>query len=139
MALRRGMLPASGTFNGVTATSTVGMTTVPLGPDLRKIDDLAVQFTVLAETNTITLSLKWQGSLDGTNWLDIAHAPQNPAAVVLATGTAGADVAVTRLASPPGSAYAFRFVRAAFVVGVTTGAAGDTYSASYRWREIVNA
>jgi len=94
---------------------------------------LSAVYVVDAETNTVTLAAQWQVSDDGATWIDIANAPQNPAAVVLATGTDGADAAVTRAVPAPMAVHGFRYARARVVVGGTTGATVDTHSISYRY------
>jgi hypothetical protein len=121
----------SGNANGVTAGNAVSGAAVFM-PDLVP-STLSAKFVVLAETNTLTFTARWQGSDDGTTWENIANAPQNPAGVALATGTAGADSAVTVNIPSPVGASGFRFIRAQAVVGVATGASADTYAISYRY------
>jgi hypothetical protein len=94
---------------------------------------LSAVFVVDAETDTLTISAVWQGSDDNSTWYDIAGAPQNPANVALATGTGGADAAVTRAVPAPYAAHGFRYVRAQARVGGTAGLVADTYSISYRY------
>jgi hypothetical protein len=94
---------------------------------------LSALFVVDAETNTITIAAQWQVSDDASTWYDIAGDPQNPANVVLATGTAGADAAVTKVVPAPPEFSGWRWVRAVARVGVTTGATVDTYSIAYRY------
>lgn len=94
---------------------------------------LSAVFVVDAETENVTLAAQWQGSDDGSTWITIAHAPQNPAAVVLATGTSGADPAVTRAVPAPSAVHGFRYARARVIVGVTTAQTADTYDISYRY------
>ncbi len=92
-------------------------------------------FTVLAETNTLTLTAKFQVSNDNVTWYDLAGDAQNPANVALATGTAGADVAVSRALPLPPAALGWQYVRAAVVNGVATGAVGDTYAFTWQCRK----
>lgn len=94
---------------------------------------LSALFVVDAETSTITIAAQWQGSDDGSTWHDMAGDPQNPSNVVLATGTGGADAAVTKAIPAPRPLHGWRYMRAVARVGVTTGAAVDTYSISYRY------
>lgn len=120
----------SGDFDGdaagtVTGLSAVNMTQVRRG--------LSAKLTVDAETNTLTIAAKWQGSDDNSTWVDLANAPGNPAAVVLATGTAGADAAVTVSVEAPSSAYGYRWARCALTNGVATGTTSDTYSNQYKY------
>jgi len=94
---------------------------------------LSALVIVDAETNTRTLSAFWQVSEDGSTWYDVAGAPNNPANVVLATGTAGADAAVTEVIPAPAAVYAWSFARCSVVNGVATGGATDTYSIQYKY------
>jgi len=94
---------------------------------------LSALFVVDAETSTITIAAKWQVSDDGLTWYDVAGTPNNAADVVLATGTGGADAAVTRVVPAPAPVHGWRYIRAVARVGVTTGAAVDTFSIAYRY------
>ena len=109
-----------------TAGATLTMSQVEPG-------SLACEVTVLAETNTLTIALDWQVSVDGSTWMVVANGSQNAAAVVLATGTAGADAAVTEVVPAPDCVYSFLYCRAAGRNAVTTGAAADTYSIKYHY------
>jgi len=118
--------PVAGTTTGGTGLSTAGV----------QPGSLSCLFTLLAETNTLTLTGKFQVSDDNSTWYDLAGDAQNPANVAIATGTAGADTAVTRVLPVPSSAQGWRYIRAAIVNGVATGAAGDTYAFSFRFRKL---
>jgi hypothetical protein len=130
-------LPAqTGDFDAVAAGDAKYGSAVHIGLAEKKVEDLVAELAVDAETNTITLAAKWQGSDDKSTWVDLAHEPQNPAAVVLATGTGGADAAVTKAIAAPDGAYGYQYARVAIVVGVTTGTTSDTYSITYRYRQL---
>lgn len=94
---------------------------------------LAALVIVDAETNTLTMSAYWQVSEDGSTWYDVAGTPSNPANVVLATGTAGADASVTKVLPAPAAVYAWSFARCSVVNGVATGNTVDTYSIQYKF------
>lgn len=94
---------------------------------------LSCLFTVDAETNTLTIAGKWQVSDDASTWYDIAPT-NNAAVVVLATGTAGADAAVSKVLPAPSEIMGWKYVRAAVQNGVTTGGAADTYSMTLHYR-----
>ena len=121
----------AGNLNGVTAGGNGAGATLPA--QSVAAGTLSALFVVDAETDTITIAGQWQGSDDGSTWYDIAGSPNNAANVVLATGTGGADAAVTRAVPCPSQAHGFRFLRAVARVGATTGTANDTYSISYRY------
>lgn len=82
---------------------------------------LSVWCTVLADTNTLTITGKWQVLDQAGNWVDVAYDAQNPAGVALATGTAGADAAVTKVIPAPAAVYAFRQCRFVWVTGTGVG------------------
>jgi hypothetical protein len=126
---------ASGTVTGVAAGGQADGNALFMGGLDQKIAHLSALVTVDAETDTITLAGKWQGSNDNSTWVDLAYEPQNPAVVVLATGTAGADAAVTRVLPAPKGAYSHRYARCSVEVGVTTGTSNDTYSIAYNYRQ----
>ena len=84
---------------------------------------LSANVTALADTDTITLTGSWQVQLkDGTTWVDLAHSSQNPAGVAFATGTAGADTAVSLVFPFPAEGHGYR--RARFIVTSGTGVGG---------------
>ncbi len=116
--------PVAGTTTGGTAITTANI----------EVGTLSCLFTVLAETSTLTLTGKFQVSDDASTWYDLAGDAQNPANVIMATGTGGADTAVTRVLPVPPSAMAWKWIRAAVVNLTATGAVGDTYAFSFRCR-----
>lgn len=93
---------------------------------------LSALVTVDAETNTITMGVVWQVSNDNSTWV-VATPVNNAAMVVLATGTGGADTAVTRVIPANDACYGWRYCRAAIQNGVTTGTTNDTYSIGYNY------
>lgn len=96
---------------------------------------LSALVVVDAETNTITLQADWLVSNDGSTWYTCSTASNNPATVVLATGTAGADAAVTRVIPAPAAVYSgWAYAAVAITNLVQTGAATDTYSVRYSYR-----
>lgn len=94
---------------------------------------LGATFVVDAETDTLTIEAAWQVSDDSSTWVDAGFSANNPAAVVLATGTAGADAPVTKWLPAPAGVAGSRFVRAAVINKVATGAATDTYAITYKY------
>jgi len=66
-------------------------------------------------------------------WIDVAYDSNNPAPVVLATGTAGADAPITKVIPAPLAVYAYRAARIVFFtgVGVGAGAGQDEVSCDY--------
>lgn len=123
----------SGTLDTVVAGTTTGGTAISTA-NIEK-GTLSCLFTVDAETDTITITGKFQVSDDQATWYDLAGDAQNPANVVIATGTGGADASVSVVLPVPISAMGWKWVRAAVVNGVAEGEAVDTYSFSFRARQ----
>ncbi len=138
MALRSAVYSSSGTADTLASGSVVAGTSVNLGDGVRqKVKELAALVTVDAETSTFTWAAKLQCSRDNSTWYDIANGSQNAAAVVVATGTAGADAAVSKVFTFPSNLLgAYKYARIALVTGGTTGAAVDTYAISYDLRTV---
>lgn len=137
MALRKLILSKTGDFDSVAAGAAVNGNAITIGDGARlKIKGLSALVTVDAETNTITLAAKWQVSNDNSTWYDVANGTQNAAAVVLATGTGGADAAVTKVIPAPDAVYGWVYARLSIVVGVTTGTTSDTYTIAYSCRSV---
>lgn len=120
------------TLNGVTAGNVVA------GPKLLmsdvRIGTLSARCTVTAETNTLTLTAVWEVSADGSTWLR-ARGEANASEVALATGTAGADAAVTRSIDAPNAVYGFRYARCSILTGVATAGASDLAAVTYDYQQ----
>lgn len=120
----------TGNLNTIVAgTSTAGTV---VRTELMEPGCLACEFTLLAETNTITLEARWEVSDDNSTWVDMP-VQNNAAVTVIGTGTAGADSAVTKAIVAPHACVAYRYVRPVVVNRVVTGATGDTYSMTVRY------
>ncbi len=100
------------------------------------IDSLSAVVYTKATTNTLTLTVKWQVSKDGTTWRD-CYGSNNATLVAQVTGT-GSAVLATRSISAPGAVYGMLYARVAVVsgVGVGGGAGVDECSVEYAWRSI---
>lgn len=125
---RTGVGGGSGTLD----TVATGTTTAVASLSMKQVrpGSLSATYVVEAATASITIAAKWQGSADGSTWVDIAYAPQNPAAVVLATGTAAE---LTKVVPAPACVHGFQFVRATVVSGGVEGEAVDTYAITYNY------
>lgn len=122
-------------FDTLVAGSVVGGTAVELGDNSRqKVRSLSALVTVDCETDTMTMTGKWQVSNDGSTWVDVSNGTQNAAGVVLATGTGGADASVSKAYPAPDAVYGWKKARFAITNGVVTGNAVDTYAISYCYR-----
>lgn len=127
----------TGNFNGVNAGSAVAGKAISVGNETQRVRALSARLSLDIETSTLTAAALWQVSNDNTNWIDVAYAPNNAAAVVLATGTGGADPTVTKIIPAPDAVYGYRFARISVVMGVTNGTTNDTYEIGYAYRRIV--
>lgn len=92
---------------------------------------LSAEVTVTAATSTLTITGKWQGSNDGSTWVD-CFASNFASNVVLTTGTASA--VTVNLAAPAG-VYGYRYARIYLVTGVGSATTGDLGGATYNYRE----
>ena len=127
----------TGNFNGVNAGSAVAGNAVFLGENTRqKAVSLSAVLVVDIETSTLTATALWQVSNDNSTWLDLAYTPNNAAAVVIATGTGGADPTVTKVIPAPDAIHGYRYARISVVMGVTNGTTNDTYEIGYTYRQL---
>ena len=97
------------------------------------VGTLSANVYVLATTNTLTLTGKWQTSQDGSTWIDhIASTGAEPSALVTGTGSA---VTKTRAISAHPSIYAYPYARFTIVSGVGSGGGlgVDEASISYNY------
>lgn len=139
MTLRNNASAISGTFDAVAPGGAVAGAVIDMGNLSPRIKHLSAKLTILAETNTITLTAKWQVSSDKVSWFDVANGTQNAAGVALGTGTAGAESAVSKVIAAPDAAYSWPWARVAVAVGGTTGTTADTYAISYSYRQLTGA
>jgi len=141
LAAFKGSQIALNTIVAGTTVSTAGLVLSMAQSELEWDSLIALVETDLT-TSTITVASKWQGSLDGTNWVDIM--PNNPAA---AAGTVALPQ-LQRAAAGTGSLvttqyfHAFigmnpsvDYIRLAVLTGVATGGAGDNVTVSYCFRK----
>lgn len=94
---------------------------------------LSALVTVDCETNTLTMTAKWQVSNDASTWVDVALT-NNAANVTLTTGTSSADADVAKAIVAPDAVFGWTYARLVIVTGVVTGNAVDTYSIGYCYR-----
>ena len=128
---------STGTLNADTlvAGSTLAGNAVDMGDNSRqKVRNLSALVTVDVETTSLTFAGVWQVSNDGSTWVNVSNGTQNAAAVVIATGTGGADPSVTKAYEAPPTVYGWRKARFTFLTAGATGAATDTYAISYCYR-----
>lgn len=130
----------SGTFDTVVVGAAINGTALFTGLEYQEVLGLCAKVVVEAETDTVTITARWQISRDNSTWVDVAHGSQNAAGVALATGTGGGDPVVTRYVVCPDEALrAAPWVRLSLVIGGNTGAAIDTYAVSYDYTKLTGA
>ncbi len=88
------------------------------------------------ETTSLTFAGVWQGAnlANFSDAVDLAYDANNPAPVVIGTGTAGADANIKKAYPCPSAGYGFKFVRFQLLTAGATGAAADTYAIGYNYR-----
>ena len=128
--------------NGWKDTGTLNLNTVVAGTetagptvDMAYVKDGTLSATLITdvETDTLTLTAKWQVFNDLTSaWMDV-FPPNNAAYVLIGTGTAGADALISKVLQAPDAVYGFRQARLTLVNGAATGAAADTYRIAYNF------
>lgn len=130
---------ASGTFDGVTAGAVVAMPAVYMGDfEGDKVADLSALVVVDAETDSITVTPKWQVSNDNSTYDDVMpDQTTSSAGAVIATGTSSADATVRKVVTAPRAVYGFKYARLALAVGVTDGITLDTYAVGYNYRSLL--
>lgn len=100
---------------------------------------LSAYVDVVALTNTMTLSIKWQVSHDNATWVDVqiegaSAVASSDVPEILATGT-GSAVETKKAMTPPTLVYGWRWARVALVVGVAdAGSASDAWAYNYNYR-----
>lgn len=114
-------------LDGVAADTITGGETLVMHGVMK--GTLSARFQVDAETDTIEISGLWQVSRDGSTWREVASA------LLLATGTAGADAAVELVISAPDAVYGYRYARAAVRNAVAAGSTNDTYQIDYSYQD----
>lgn len=118
--------------NALTATAATGASgTVVAGNKLLVAPILpgtkiGAEVTVHIETASVTLTPSYQGSVDGTNWLDL-YDINNPANVAM---SASGTHVILLAGQPP-----FRYLRAIATVGGATATANDTVAIRYHFVE----
>lgn len=137
MALRYGAHASSGNLNTLVAGTVTGGSAVEIGDGQRlKCKHLSALVVVDCETDGLVMTGSWQVSNDGATWVNVTNGTQNAAGVALATGTAGADAAVTKCFVAPDAIYGWRKARFAITNTIATGATADTWAISYSYRSV---
>lgn len=127
----------AGTYSAITgaAPQTInGAALAVMNPDGRSAlavapGTLSAKVVLRLTTNTITVAAKWQVSSDGSTWIDCAATPNNPAAVVLATGT-GSLVTTTVMVPASDAVYGHQYARLVLTSGVASGGGAGVDEAS---------
>lgn len=114
----------AGSTVGTAAGNVVQMQNVEVGTHL------CAKVSMVVNTTSLTLTPKWQGSHDGTNWEDL-FSGNGAANIATAAGT-GSNVTTAKTLHLP--VVPFRLVRLVFVTaGATAHATNDTFSVVYHW------
>lgn len=125
---------ATGNFTGVTTGATFNGSTLHIGERQRDILDLAAHIIATITMTNATLKAGWQVSNDSSNYVSVALSPENPAAVVMATGVAsGTTLAV----GAPHAVYGYKYARCQLTwTSTTAGTTNDAVSVGYSYRQL---
>jgi hypothetical protein len=135
MTMRYNDKAATGNADTLVAGSTIAGNALDMGDNSRqKVRALSVLVTVDIETTSLTLAGVWQVSNDAVTWVNVTNGTQNAAAVILGTGTGGADASISRVFEAPSAVYGWKKARFTLLTAGATGAAVDTYSLGYNYR-----
>lgn len=121
------------TASGQSSGTVLAGNPIFMGSGAAKVGSLTALVSFTANTSTLTVTPKWQGSNDNATWVDLASA-NNAANVTYATGTVAIKTASI---DAPLGAYGWRFSRFCFVTGVTTGGAADIGTIAYNYRQLL--
>lgn len=140
LAAYKGSQIALSGVTGATIVSTAGLV-IPLAGSQFNIewDSLSALVETDITTSTLVVQTKWQGSLDGTNWLDLWQNKYQDAVgttrlLVAAAGT-GSLVTTQFIHTFAGINPGVDYIRYAAMVTTGTGAAGDNLTVSYNFRK----
>jgi hypothetical protein len=95
---------------------------------------LSVIHYAKATTNTLTVTGKWQVSVDGSTWYDV-YGGNSAALVAQVTGT-GSAVTATRVIDAPEAVYGYPNVRFVSVSGTGSGGGAGVDEASIAYRGV---
>jgi hypothetical protein len=131
----KGSQIALNTLVAGTITSTAGLVIACAGPTWNiEWDSLFAFVETDITTNTIVVASGWQGSWDGTNWMNInGPGATTPFLQTAAAGTGG--LVTTQYVHPFYMNPAHDYLRLAVKNTVATGAAGDNVTVSYGFRK----
>jgi hypothetical protein len=144
LAAFKGSQIALNTLVAGTTASTAGLVIALAGAQFNiEWESLVALVETDLTTSGITASTKWQGSLDGTNWVDIVNIlgtitpVQNQIIPAIQYAAAGTGSLVTKQYFHPlmGVNPGVDYVRLAVLTGAQTGAAGDNVTVSYCFRK----
>ncbi len=125
-------------LNTVTAgstASTAGLVIACAGPTWNiEWESLVALVETNITTSTLTATTKWQGSWDGTNWVDF-FGLNTAANVTKAAAGTGSLVTTQYFHAFSGMNPGVDYIRLAVQVGVATGGAGDNVTVSYGFRK----
>lgn len=125
---------ATGNFTGATTGAQVNGTRLHIGQDQRDIVDLAAHIIGTVTMTSALMKAQWQGSDDGTTYVNVAHNPENPAAIAFATGVQNA--ATLGVGAPQG-VYSYKYARCAVLwTSSTAGTTNDAVSIGYNYRQV---
>lgn len=122
----------TGTLSGVSNAAVTG-NSLFLGMSSEKVVDgtLSAYLIITAATSSVTITPSWQVSNDGSTWTTVKLSSLNSPAIAVATGAQN----VTTVVAPPQMVHGYQWARCLLNVAGATGAAADTYSIGYSYKQ----
>jgi len=135
MAFRRyNVSVTTGNFTGATTGASLSGASLHIGENQRVVQDLAAHIIATITMTNATVKALWQGSNDNTTFVNVAHSPENPAGVALATGVASGTT--LGVGAPPG-VYSYKYARCQLLwTSTTAGTTNYTMSIGYNYRQL---
>ncbi len=138
MSFNQGLVKAAKTtavsLNTVTTGTTTGGPTLSMatGAGVRA-SSLCANVSAVVNASSLVVKTKWQGSQDGTTWVDVFGLNTPALVAVAATGT-GSDVTTAYIHACPLDAP-YPYMRIAVLSTGATGGATDIITVSYNYRK----
>jgi hypothetical protein len=124
----------TGNFTGATTGAQINGNTLHVGETQRLVTDLAALVVATITMTNATVKAGWQGSNDNSTWYTVAHNPENPAAIAVATGVASGT---TLSVGAPQGVYGYKYTRCQLTwTSTTAGTTNDAMALGYVYRQL---
>lgn len=124
----------TGNFTGATTGASVNGGSLHIGETQRDVQNISARIIATITMTNATVKAQWQGSNDNAAWDNVAHSPENPAGVALATGVASGT---TLGVGAPEGVYGYKYARCQLLwTSTTAGTTNDAMSIGYTYRQL---